>query len=326
MIEFIILYYAGRNAIVVAQDASKHEMKRSRTKKALLALLVVVVFFVGISLLLSRNSNDDRTWGSWLDLVESNKIGVVSLEGELISSDEILRDIRKFQKKSSVRAIVIRINCPGGAVAPAQELYEEIKRTRRKKPVVASMQTIGTSAAYYVASSSDKIVCSAGTITGSIGVIMMLADLEKIVERVGVNVRVIKAGKYKDIGSMLRPMTEEEHTILQDFATQIHEQFIQDVAQARKGKIQEHELRAISDGRFFTGEKAKEIGLVDAMGNFYDAVKIASDLAGVKGEPELIYPKKRWESYLELLAESTLNVVARVFGASKRVHSAVDLR
>jgi len=301
-------------------------MKQSRLKKGLLALLLVVLFFVGISLIVSTTASDDRGKSDWLDVLESSKIGVVSLEGELLSADEILKDIRKFKKRSSVKAIVLRINCPGGAVAPAQELYEEIKRIRKKKPVVASMQTIGTSAAYYVASSSDRIVCSAGTITGSIGVIMMLADLQKIVERVGVNVRVIKAGKYKDIGSMFRPMTEEENKILEDFAAEIPEQFIKDVAQARKGKIQEDKLRTISDGRFFTGEKAKEIGLVDNLGNFYDAVRVACELANVKGEPELIYPRKRWESYLELFMESTLGAVARVFHATNKAQTPVDVR
>lgn len=301
-------------------------MKPSRAKKGLLAILVVVLFFVGISLVIPNRTADDTGKGSWLDVLESNKIGVVSLEGELLSSDEILKDLRKFKKKSSVKAIVLRINCPGGAVAPAQEIYEEIKRIRKKKPVVASMQTIGTSAAYYVASSTDRIVCSAGTITGSIGVIMMLADLQKIFERVGVNMRVIKAGKYKDIGSMFRPMTEEENKILEDFAAEIHEQFIRDVAQARKANIKEDQLRTISDGRFFTGEKAKEIGLVDTLGNFYDAVRVACELANVKGEPELIYPRKRWESYLELFMESTLGAVARVFYASKQAQVPVDVR
>lgn len=301
-------------------------MKPSRAKKGLLAILAVVLFFVGISLFIPARTADDVARGSWLDVLESNKIGVVSLEGELLSADEILKDLRKFKKKSSVKAIVLRINCPGGAVAPAQEIYEEIKRTRKKKPVVASMQTIGTSAAYYVASSTDRIVCSAGTITGSIGVIMMLADLQKIVERVGVNMRVIKAGKYKDIGSMFRPMTEEENKILEDFAAEIHEQFIRDVAQARKANIKEDQLRTISDGRFFTGEKAKEMGLVDTLGNFYDAVRVACELANVKGEPELIYPRKRWESYLELFMESTLGAVARVFYASKQAQTPVDVR
>ncbi len=301
-------------------------MKPSRTKKSILAIVIIILFFIGISLLFTLNTNDETPVSKFSDLLESNKIGVVTLEGELTSADETLKDLRKFQRRASVKAVVLRINSPGGAVAPAQEIYREIIKTRKKKPVVASMQTMGTSAAYYIASSADKIVCSAGTITGSIGVIMMLADLEKIMDRVGLNVKIIKAGKYKDIGSMFRPLTDEERNILQDFAAEIHEQFIHDVAKARKGKIEEKQLRSIADGRFFTGEKAKEMGLVDALGNFYDAVKIASELGGVKGEPELIYPKKKWENYLELLMESSANALGRVFNSARAARPQVEVR
>ncbi len=302
------------------------ESKPSRTRKSLLAIIIIILVFLGISVLITRNTDENSTVSWFPSLFESSKVGIVTLEGELTNADEILKELRKFQKKTSVRAVVFRINSPGGAVAPAQEIYREITKTRKKKPVVASIQTMGTSAAYYIASSADRIVCSAGTITGSIGVIMMLADLEKIMDRVGLNVKVIKAGKYKDIGSMFRPLTDEEHKILQDFAVEIHEQFIHDVAKARNGKINEHQLRSIADGRFFTGEKAKEMGLVDTIGNFYDGVRIACELAGVKGEPELIYPKKKWENYLDLLMESTTTAVGKIFNAVKVAWPRLEVR
>lgn len=302
------------------------QMKPSRTKKSILAIVIIILVFLGISLLFTLSTNEETPASRFSDFLESNKIGVVTVEGELTSADETLKELRKFQRRGSVKAVVLRINSPGGAVAPAQEIYREVIKTRKKKPVVASMQTMGTSAAYYIASSADKIVCSAGTITGSIGVIMMLADLEKIMDRVGLNVKIIKAGKYKDIGSMFRPLTDDERNILQDFAAEIHEQFIHDVAKARKGKIEEKQLRSIADGRFFTGEKAKEMGLVDTLGNFYDAVKIASELGGVKGEPELIYPKKKWENYLDLLMESSANAFGKVFNAARTARPQVELR
>jgi protease-4 len=302
------------------------QMKPSRTKKSILAIVIIILVFLGISLLFTLSTNEETPVSRFSDFLESNKIGVVTVEGELTSADETLKELRKFQRRGSVKAVVLRINSPGGAVAPAQEIYREVIKTRKKKPVVASMQTMGTSAAYYIASSADKIVCSAGTITGSIGVIMMLADLEKIMDRVGLNVKIIKAGKYKDIGSMFRPLTDDERNILQDFAAEIHEQFIHDVAKARKGKIEEKQLRSIADGRFFTGEKAKEMGLVDTLGNFYDAVKIASELGGVKGEPELIYPKKKWENYLDLLMESSANAFGKVFNAARTARPQVELR
>ena len=213
-------------------------MKRSRTGKAVLFIFLVVIVFIAASIGISLMWEKDGETFSWSDLLEhSNRIGVINLEGTITSADDLLKELRKFQRRSSVKAIVIRINSPGGSVAPAQEIYREISKIKKKKPVVASMETVGTSAAYYIASNTDRIVCSAGTITGSIGVIMMLPDLQKVIDKVGVNIKVIKAGKYKDIGSVVRPLTEEEQTILETFAAEIHEQFIMDVAKARKGKI-----------------------------------------------------------------------------------------
>ena len=293
-------------------------MKRSRTGKAILFIAFLVVAFIVIVVAASMILETDKGTSAWTDLLEyGNNVGIVPIEGTITDSDEILKQLRRFRKKSSVKAIVIRINSPGGTVAPAQEIYREIEKVRKKKPVVSSMETVGASAAYYIASNSDRIVCSAGTITGSIGVIMMLPDIQKIIEKIGVDVSVIKAGKYKDIGTPVRPLTGEERSILQTFADSVHEQFIKDVAAGRKGKIELEKLRAIADGQFFTGEKAKELGLVDTIGNFYDAVKIAADLGGIKTEPELVYPKKKWGGILDLLLESTAETVTKVVERSR---------
>jgi protease IV len=241
----------------------------------------------------------------------------VILEGTLARSDETLKQLRRFRKKKSVKAIVLRINSPGGAVAPAQEIYREIEKVKKKKPVVASMETVAASAAYYIASNTDQIVCSQGTITGSIGVIMFLPDVQKVIDRIGVSMSVVKAGKFKDIGSMFRSPTEEERSLLDTFAADIHEQFIHDVAQGRKGKITTEQLRAVADGRFFTGEKAKELGLVDTMGNFYDAVAIAAKLGGITEEPELVYPKKKWDSVLDVFTESAALILEKAVERGK---------
>jgi protease IV len=287
-------------------------MKKSRTGLAILFLAFLVVCFVVAVALISTVSEGDKDGSSWAEVLDfGNKIGVINLEGTITSSDETLKQLRKFRKKSSVRAIILRINSPGGTVAPAQEIYREIMKVKKKKPVVVSMETVAASAAYYISSSADDIVCSQGTITGSIGVIMMLPDMHKIIEKIGLGMNVIKAGKYKDIGSAVRPLTDEEKSILETFAAEIHEQFISDVAEGRKGKIEKENLRSIADGRFFTGQKAKELGLVDTIGNFYDAVTVAKKLANVKGEPELVYPKKKWD-YLDMLVESTAGAVNRV--------------
>lgn len=297
-------------------------MKKSRFGLAILFLFCLMVAFAVVALMVSllyKSNGETSHLGGVFDF--GNKIGVIKLEGTLTSSDETLKQLRKYSKRSAVKAIVLRINSPGGSVAPAQEIYREIRKVSKKKPVVASMETVGASAAYYIASAADEIVCSNGTITGSIGVIMFLSNLQELIRHIGVNVNVIKAGKYKDIGSPVRPLTPEERKILETFAEEIHEQFIKDVLAGRKNKIDEAKLRTIADGRFFTGAKAKEMGLVDTIGNFYDAVKIAGKRAGISEEMDLVYPKKRWDSYLDLFLESMTNAFARIAGRSRLMHS-----
>lgn len=298
-------------------------MKKTRTGKAILFIAFLVVAFIVIAVTASMILETDKETSAWTDLLGyGNNVAVVPIEGTITSSDEILKQLRKFRKKSSVKAIVLRINSPGGTVAPAQEIYREIGKVRKKKPVVSSIETVGASAAYYVASNSDNIVCSAGTITGSIGVIMMLPEIHKVIEKIGVNVNVIKAGKFKDIGAGFRPLTGEERNILETFAENIHEQFIGDVAAGRKDKIDIEKLRSIADGQFFTGEKAKEMGLVDTIGNFYDAVKIAAEMGGIKTEPELVYPKKKWGGLVDVFLESVVDSVNRIADRTRLIQFA----
>jgi protease-4 len=278
--------------------ATDRSTKKSGAAKALLFLIfLIAVFAAGGAVLSLFGENDDSVVRGWFG--SGNQVGVVELQGTIFSSDNVLEQLRKFRKKRSIRAIVLRINSPGGAVAPAQEIYREIGKVRKKKPVVASMESVGASAAYYIASNCNSIVCSRGTVTGSIGVIMVLAEIHKLIDKLQVDVNVIKAGKFKDMGSMTRPLTDEERKILESFAKEIHEQFIGDVAKGRKGKIDTAELRKVADGSFFSGARAKKLGLVDTMGNFYDAVRIAGKLGGIEGEPELVFAKKKWETFME---------------------------
>ncbi len=304
----------------------RRDRKRSGTRAVVwLLLLMGCAVIVAAFTVLSLNETDETE--RWSDLLSGGKkIGVIPIEGTITSSDTVLKQLKKFRKRSSVKAIVLRINSPGGAVAPAQEIYREIEKTKKKKPVVASIETVGASAAYYIASPASRVVCSPGTITGSIGVIMVLAEVHKIMEKMGVNVEVVKAGRFKDIGSAVRPLTENERRILETFAHEIHEQFIKDVEAGRKGKITLDKLREIANGSFFTGERAKEWGLVDTLGNFYDAVTIAAELGGIKVEPELVYPKKRWDSYLDLFLESVGKAVARVANESRLIQVPPTIR
>lgn len=296
-------------------------MKRSRTGTAILVICLLVLGFVAIAVVGSLFRSSDSEESGLFDLFvdKGNKIGVVKLEGTIASSDEVLKQLRSFRKKKSIKAIVIRINSPGGTVAPAQEIYREIRKVKEHKPVIASMETVGASAAYYIASATDRIVCSAGTITGSIGVIMMLPDIHNVIEKIGVGVNIIKAGAHKDIGSPLKKLSDADKEILEKFAAEIHEQFIKDVLAGRKGKIEEAKLRTIADGRFFSGEKAKEMGLVDSLGNFYDAIHVACELGKITGEPELVYPEKKWRSVLDMFTESASSALVRNLAEQARL-------
>jgi protease IV len=287
-------------------------MKKSRTGIAVFFLICIVLMFIVVVGLLSIGKDKGSDDGALSGLFSgANKIGVVQIEGPITSSNQTMKQLRKFRKQKSVKAILVRINSPGGSVAPAQEIYRELGKTRSRKPVVVSMETLGTSAAYYIASNADEIYCSRGTITGSIGVIMVMTDIHKVIEKVGVGVNIIKAGKFKDIGTGTRPITVEERTLLENFAKHLHKQFIDDVAQARSGKIERDKLEAAADGSFFSGERAKELGLVDSIGNFYDAVEAAAKRGGIKDDPELVYPKKGWENYMDVLFDSMSRAVTR---------------
>ena len=304
----------------------KRDRKRSGRRAVIwLLLLMLCAVAAGAVTLLMLHETDES--GELSDLLSpGKKIGVIPIEGTITSSDAVLKQLKKFGKRSSVKAIVLRINSPGGAVAPAQEIYREIEKTKQKKPVVASIETVGASAAYYIASPANRVVCSRGTITGSIGVIMVLAEVQKIMEKMGIKVEVVKAGQFKDIGSAVRPLTEKERQILESFAQEIHEQFIKDVEAGRKGKIKPDKLREIADGRFFTGERAKEWGLVDTIGNFYDAVTVAAELGGIKVEPELVYPKKRWDGFLDLFVESVGKAVVKMADESRLIQVTPAIR
>jgi protease-4 len=286
-----------------------------------------VIGFVAIAILGSWLRGSDSEDSGWTDLFmdKDNKIGVIRIEGTIASSDEILKQLRSFRKKKAVKAIVLRINSPGGTVAPAQEIYREIRKVKEHKPVVASMETVGASAAYYIASATDRIVCSAGTITGSIGVIMMLPDIHNVIDKIGVGVNIIKAGAHKDIGSPLKKLSDADKEILEKFAAEIHEQFIKDVEVGRKGKIDEAKLRSIADGRFFCGEKAKEMGLVDSLGNFYDAIHVAGELGRVTGEPELVYPEKKWRNLMDVFTESASGALVRKLAEQARLIESTPL-
>jgi len=228
-------------------------------------------------------------------------VGIIELKGVILSAEEILDSLVKFKNAPNVKAIVLRIDSPGGTVGAAQEIYEEVRRTNAIKPVVASMGSVAASGGYYVSLGATRILASPGTLTGSMGVILKFANLEDLFEKIGYKVEVVKSGKLKDIGSASRALTQEERKVLQDVLDNVHEQFINAISESRK--LPADKIRIMADGRVFSGAQAKELGLIDDFGNLMDAARLAGKLAGFdEADPTLIYPAEKGFSLLRLLS------------------------
>ena len=230
------------------------------------------------------------------------KVGVVEIDGVIADSKETLSLIKRFRENDDIRAIVVRINSPGGVIGPSQEIYREIRKTTQRKKVVASMGSIAASGGYYVAAATDGIVANPGTITGSIGVIMAYTNFRKVLDKIGMIPVVIKSGPYKDLGSPTKEMSPEERGVLQAFVDQAHRQFVTAVAEARKMEIEQ--VKSLADGRIYTGEEAVKQGLVDRLGNLEDAIQWAGEMGGIKGRVATVYKKKEKLSFLKYMLES----------------------
>jgi len=235
-----------------------------------------------------------------------DKIAVVDIKGVITSSRNIIDQIDAYSEDDNVKAIILRINSPGGSVGPSQEIYREVLKAREKKKVIASIGSVGASGGYYVACASDLIVVNPGTITGSIGVVMEFSNVEELLKKIGLRSYVIKSGRHKDIGSPLREMTPEDKSILQGVIDSVHSQFIRAVAEGRN--MEERKVRQIADGRIFSGEQARELGLVDRLGSLQDAIEIAAEMVGIKGKPTVIYPRKKLSLY-EMLFKKSLRLL-----------------
>lgn len=226
------------------------------------------------------------------------RVALIRVEGMIVDSKDTIYEIKEYVKDPLIKAIVLRIDSPGGAVAPAQEIYEEIKKAVAKKKVIASMGSIAASGGYYIASPATKIIANPGTLTGSIGVIMEIPNLEGLMSKLGIKTEVVKSGEKKDMASVFRGIKKEERAILQKVLDNVHDQFITAVAEGRKMPYED--VKQLADGRIFTGEQALKVGLVDKLGNIEDAVQVAAELSGIKGEPVLISKKERF-SLIDLI-------------------------
>jgi protease-4 len=272
---------------------------RRDTALAIIATLLIVGAFAAAGLALVRRASSPV--GPLISARE--KVGVVPIEGVIgmdIESKDIVEDLEKFRKNPAVKAIVVRIVSPGGSVGPSQEIYDKIREVSRKKKTVASMGDVAASGGLYVACAADKIVANPGTITGSIGVIIQFPNWQKLTEKIGISQAVIKSGEFKDIGNPNRPLTERERQLLQVVINDVYDQFVLAVSEGRG--IGREKVLPYADGRIFSGKQARGYGFVDELGGLEAAVRLAGKLGGIKGEPSVVYPERRFDSLLDFIA------------------------
>jgi protease-4 len=263
---------------------------KSRTLGVLTATLVI---YVGVAALFLAIASSGRGEGA---RIFGPRVAIVELEGMILEVEDLIRDLKLYRENPQVKAVVIRINSPGGVVGPTQELHQALMRVREAgKPVVASLGSVAASGGYYTAVAADRIFANPGTLTGSIGVIMQMANVESLFKKVGVDYVVVKAGRYKDIGNFTRPMTPEERRVLQTLLDDVHAQFIDAVATGRK--LDRADVVKFADGRVFSGTQARDLKMIDTLGSFEDAINEAAKLAGLRVPPSVIRPSRRFSLF-----------------------------
>lgn len=268
----------------MANESEGTGTPRRKTRRLLMWVVGLTLILI---LLVNALSSD------W-DLLGEERVALIRVEGVILDAQQTVDEIKKFGDAPSVKAIVLRIDSPGGGVVPSQEIHDAVRRVRTKnnKAVIASMGSVAASGGYYIAAATDRILANPGTLTGSIGVIMETANLEGLLKKIGVESVVIKAGQHKDLGSPFRQMSDEERRLLQAVMDDVHQQFIEAVAEGRSLEV--NEVTPLADGRLFTGRQAKEFKLVDELGDLEDAIKLAADLGGIEGEPKVVEPRRRF--------------------------------
>jgi len=271
------------------------ERKKSPLAKRLLFLALILLALVGISSITSE----------WVQQGTKNRIGIVDITGLISDSQYIVNQVKKFRKDKRIRGIILRIDSPGGAVGPSQEIYNEVLKTRESgKTIYASMGAIAASGGYYIASAAEKIFANPGTLTGSIGVIMAFSNAKGLMEKIGLQPEIVKAGEYKDIGSPARAMTQKERKLLQSVVTDVHQQFIEAVASGRD--ISVAEVTKIADGRILTGRQAYSLNLVDQLGGLQVSIDQLAHEVGIIGSPKIIKETPR-VGFLDWILKSTVN-------------------
>lgn len=238
------------------------------------------------------------------DIGGQGNIAVIKVEGPIESADEILKGLVRYRKSDKVKAIVMRIDSPGGAVGASQEIHDEILKTREEKPVIASFGNTAASGGYYIAVACDHIVSTAGAVTGSIGVITQFFQVDELLKKIDLRWQVIKSGENKDIGSPLKDLEPAQKQIMQDLIDDVFLQFVEAVATGRALDIEN--VKKLSDGRIYTGRQALELGLVDELGSITRAIEVAAEKANLQEDDveTFVYPKNT-PGFFESLMGST---------------------
>ena len=270
-----------------------------------LGVMIVTLVLIMIMVMVSSLKNADR---SFQISSGGSKVALVELEGPIYESKKIVRQIERFGEQKSIKAIIFRINSPGGGVAQSQEIYDAVRKVRDSgKPVVASMGSVAASGGYYVACGSDTIMANPGTTTGSIGVVAEFMSFKELFKKIGIHIDVVKSGRFKDSGSPFRPLSPAERQYFQDWVNDAYDQFVGIVAEER-GLTKAQTLR-LADGKVFTGRQAVKNGLVDCLGDYKDAIQMAARMAGIEGEPTVVQIRPRRKSIYSLFMEQAEEVM-----------------
>jgi len=270
-------------------------------KRHIIIIFCIVLIPVFIGIFLSNTSNGDENLFTFEK--QQKKIGLVKIYDIIYSSDEYVEQLRQLRKDNSIAGVILRINSPGGGVAPSQEIFEEVMRYKDiQKPIVVSMGNVAASGGYYIASPAKKIFACPGTITGSIGVIFQFPHYYKLLDKIGINMTTLKCGEYKDVGNPNRELTEKEKKYLQNLLDNTYQQFIDDVSIARN--IDKTRVRNLAEGRIYTGKQAKEAGLVDSLGGYQVAVSYLKKILDLPEKTKIIEKKSQPGFLKEILSEN----------------------
>jgi protease-4 len=291
-----------------------------KTKSVLLgvgivaALLVLFIFSVIVARILI---------GERSAIITGECVGVVEVKGMITDSKETIKQLHNYRDNEKVKAIVLRIDSPGGVVGPTQEIYEEVGKLTAKKKVVVSMGSVAASGGFYIAMPVNMIYANPGTVTGSIGVLMQLSNIEGLLGKIGLKSYVLKSGKYKDAGSPVRALTKDDRAVLQGVVDNMKGQFVKAVAKGRK--LPMDEVARVADGRIFSGEQALSLKLVDRLGNLQDAIAEAGKMGGIKGEPEVVYPPEKKKFWLDLIMEKAVGKITGQTGQEPGLNAKYEL-